>query len=211
MREQLTGIAVLLTVAALVLSSTGCGTTSNANVDVSRNQNQAISTESERFALLASSACSEDFDDRKDAIIEKVRDRINDNAKLKKQHDGNPGNHVPPKFEFHIDKAPDGQYFFATIEGEVAGDDGLKDLAGILNDFNKKGCLLKVYFVPMGKYEPSIDRYPPIGFGWTACEDPMVACPNGECKNPPCVDLDGNSNKNTNMNTNSRTNSNTNH
>jgi len=96
-------------------------------------------------------------------------------------------------FTIDISKAENGTYFIARIKGKVSGDDNLKELSNILNDFqNKQECLRMVYFLPESA---SMTSGPDSGFEWSSCEYPMHVCPNGEC----CSVIG--SNTNTNVNT----------
>ena len=81
-------------------------------------------------------------------------------------------------FTIEVKKATDGSYFIAYVRGQVSGDDNLKDLTDILNDFqDSKDCLRMVYFLP--NQTTTLDQGD--GFRWSSCEHPLVLCPNGEC------------------------------
>jgi len=105
-------------------------------------------------------------------------------------------------FTLEVEKAQgNAKYFIAKVTGKVSGDDNLKELGDILNDFqDKEECLRVVYFFADG----ALTSDPGDGFEWSACEHPMVVCPNGECCMPTAT------NTNTNMNSNTNTNANTN-
>ena len=94
-------------------------------------------------------------------------------------------------FTIDIQKAEDGRYFVAYVRGKVSGDDNLKKLSNILNDFqNDEECLRVVYFLreqsPSGAAAAAQD-----GFEWSSCQYPKVVCGSGEC-------CDAKSNTNTN-------------
>jgi hypothetical protein len=95
-------------------------------------------------------------------------------------------------FTLEVEKAQNGTYFIARIKGKVSGDDNLKELSNILNDFqSKKECLRMIYFLP----DPtSLSATGEPGFEWSSCEYPMHVCPNGEC----CSVIGANTNTNGN-------------
>lgn len=106
-------------------------------------------------------------------------------------------------FTIEIQKAPNKAYFEAYITGRVSGDDNLKALSNILNDFqDKASCLRVVHFLSDSTRPATFDS----GFEWSSCEYPMVVCPTGVC----CYPAAGNSNSNGNTNANSNANSNSN-
>jgi hypothetical protein len=95
-------------------------------------------------------------------------------------------------FTLEVEKAQNGTYFIARIKGKVSGDDNLKELSNILNDFqSKKECLRMIYFLP-DPTSSSATGEP--GFEWSSCEYPMHVCPNGEC----CSVIGANTNTNGN-------------
>ena len=94
-------------------------------------------------------------------------------------------------FTIDIQKGTDVMYFVAYIKGKISGDDNLKELSDILNDFQGKSeCMRMIYFLP-NQTSTTADSVP--GFEWSSCEYPMHVCPNGEC----CQDKDSNTNTNT--------------
>ena len=98
-------------------------------------------------------------------------------------------------FTLEVAKASNGTYFVARIKGKVSGDDNLKELSNILNDFqSKQECLRVIYFMP-DQSAPTITGDP--GFEWSSCEYPLHVCPNGSC----CETIDSNTNTNVNTNT----------
>lgn len=105
-------------------------------------------------------------------------------------------------FTVEVQKASGGTYFVAYIKGKISGDDNLKQLSNILNDFQgKEQCLRVIHFLPN-----QLTATDGGGFEWSSCEHPMVVCPNGEC----CIPATGNTNTNMNANVNANVNSNAN-
>jgi hypothetical protein len=87
-------------------------------------------------------------------------------------------------FTIEIQKVSNGEYYVAYVKGKVSGDDSLKELSNILNDFqNKEACLRVAYFYGEQSGPTTINLGDP-GFMWSSCEHPMVVCPNGECCYP---------------------------
>ena len=133
-------------------------------------------------------------------IKEEIKDKMGPSLKKLLKDPSNPDG----TFTIEIQKATGGTYFVARIKGKVSGDDNLKELSNILNDFqSKQECLRVIYFMPdqtaaAGDGEP--------GFEWNSCEYPLHVCPNGEC----CMPVDANTNTNTHTNTNTNTNGNSN-
>ena len=85
-------------------------------------------------------------------------------------------------------------YFEAYIKGEVRGDNNLKILSNIVNDYqdDESDCLRVVHFQELNATSAT------SGFKWSSCPYPKHVCTNGVC----CDDKDTNSNGNTNSNTN---------
>jgi hypothetical protein len=105
-------------------------------------------------------------------------------------------------FTVEVTKAQNGTYFIARVRGKVSGDDNLKELSNILNDFqDKQECLRVVYFLPDSTASSAAGD---PGFEWSSCEYPLHVCPNGEC----CMPIDANVNTNVNTTPNANTNSN---
>jgi len=185
----------------------------NANQQQARNQIEDQSQSDNQVVVKTDDSCDEtDLTEKPKKIKKNLADRIEHHSKLKDQHDPDPN--VPSRFKFDVRQSPDTSWYEAIVWGSVGGNDALKDLADILNDFNKKGCIMRVVFLPSAP--PHLgpkDRV--VGFEWTTCEDPKQPCPDGSC-GPPCAEksprINGNSNGNSNSgtNTNSNTNSNSN-
>src|SRR5687767_9873437 len=107
-------------------------------------------------------------------IKKEIEGKMSTSLKKLLKDQANPGG----TFTIEIQKASNGTYFVANVRGKVSGDDNLKELSDILNDFqDKQECLRVVYFLP-DQLSPA---GPGDGFEWSSCEHPMVVCPNGEC------------------------------
>ena len=131
-------------------------------------------------------------------IKKDIKDKMGTSLKKLLKDQDNPGG----TFTLDVQKASNGTYFIAYVRGTVSGDDNLKELSDILNDFqDRQECLRMVYFLP-AQTSPSADGGD--GFEWSSCEHPMVVCPNGEC----CIPTETNTNTNGNSNTNTNTNAN---
>lgn len=118
-------------------------------------------------------------------IKDEIKDKMGPSLKKLLKTTDNPNG----TFTIDISKAENGKYFIARVRGKVSGDDNLKELSNILNDFqSKQECLRVIYFMPNGAAAGPGD-----GFEWSSCEYPMVVCPNGEC----CMPIDANTNANT--------------
>ena len=138
-------------------------------------------------SILADDSCDEaDVNQRVIKVKQKITDKIKNDPNLKKQFEGDPTQNpaIPPRFKFEVRKSPTSNHVEAIFEGGVSGKDKLKDLSDILNDFKKKGCLLRVVFVQTGTLPLAPDAVA-SGFEWLACEWPMQACPDGQCL-PSC-------------------------
>ncbi len=131
-----------------------------------------------------------------DALRVKIEGELTDSLRRQLKNQNNPDG----TFTIEVQQAANGKYFEGYVRGEVSGDDNLKDLSNILNDFQEEGeCLRVVYLIP--------DRAPPgfRGFRWSSCEHPLVMCPGGECCEPIIggnTNTTGNSNANANANVN---------
>ena len=131
-------------------------------------------------------------------IKDAIKDKMGPSLKKLLKGPDNPGG----TFTIEVQKATNGTYFVARVKGKISGDDNLKELSNILNDFqSKQECLRVVYFIP-DSTGLSVEGDP--GFEWSSCEYPMHVCPNGTC----CETVE--SNTNTNVNTNSTPQANTN-
>jgi hypothetical protein len=81
------------------------------------------------------------------------------------------------RFTVDVQQATGKMYFEAYIKGEVGGDDNLKILSDILNNFqDENDCLRVAYFV-----ENLNAPNTPSGFKWSSCQYPLRVCSNGEC------------------------------
>lgn len=168
---------------------------SNQNQAIPANQNQANANISSKD--LKPCQYTEPPGTQASAIKKGIEDKMGPSLKKLLKDQANPNG----TFTVDVQKATTGSYFVAYIRGKVSGDDNLKELSDILNDFqNKEECLRVIYFLP----DQTTTTGPGDGFEWSACEYPMVVCPNGEC----CIPADTNTNMNTNVNTNRNANGN---
>ena len=141
------------------------------------------------------------------AIKKGIEDKMGPSLKKLLKDQDNPHG----TFTVEIQQAEKGTYFVAYVRGKVSGDDNLKELSNILNDFqDKQECLRLVYFLP-DDGRPVVDGT--SGFEWSSCEYPMHVCPNGECcdsksenTNTANTNSNGNSNANANANANATSN-----
>lgn len=167
---------------------------SSQNQTISQNQNQANGNRAARD--LGPCKYGSEPGPHAQEIKKEIEDKMGTSLKKLLKDPQNPEG----TFTVEVQKASNGTYFVAYVRGKVSGDDNLKELSNILNDFqDKEECLRVVYFqqITSGALDGP-------GFEWSSCEHPMVVCPNGECCHPTST------NTNTNMNTNSGGNSNAN-
>lgn len=131
------------------------------------------------------------------AIKDEIEGKMGPSLKKLLKDQNNPNG----TFTLEVQKAANGKYYVGYVKGKVSGDDNLKELSNILNDFQgKQDCLRVIFFQPT-QTSAAADGGP--GFEWSACEYPMVVCPGGEC----CMPVDPNANSNANTgNTNANTN-----
>ena len=121
-------------------------------------------------------------------IKDEIKGHMGSSLKKLLKGPDNPGG----TFSIEVTKAQNGTYYIARIKGKISGDDNLKELSNILNDFqNKQECLRVVYFLPDSA---GTSAAADSGFEWSSCEYPMQVCPNGEC----CTTISANSNGNVN-------------
>ena len=136
-------------------------------------------------------------------IKDEIEGKMDPELKRLLKDANNPGG----TFTIEVQKANNGSYFIAVVRGKVSGDDNLKDLTNILNDFqDSKDCLRMVYFLP--DQITTADEYD--GFRWSSCEHPMVVCPNGECCMPTGTNTNANVKPSATVNTNTNANTNAN-
>ena len=191
MKTLLIRIAIGIIALGALLYFLGCNppapnTNTSQNNNVSPNQNQANGNK----AATDLRPC--DYGSEPGSHAQHIKDAIKDKMgpslkKLLKTADNPSGT-----FTIDIQKAESGTYFVARIKGKVSGDDNLKELSNILNDFqSKQECLRVIYFLP-DQTSAAGDGEP--GFEWSSCEWPMHVCPNGEC----CTAVETNTNTNTN-------------
>ncbi len=147
---------------------------SSPSVNINQNQNVAANTNRTARAL---DACKVPPDPVAAAanILARLKGEINA-SDLADDLKPTP-NSVGGTFTIEVQQAKGKKYFEAYIKGEVRGDDNLKILSDILNNFqDENSCLRVVYFV-----EDLNAPNNPSGFRWSSCEYPKHVCPNGEC------------------------------
>ena len=140
------------------------------------NQNQNLAGNSNK-AVMALNACKAPSNSATHA--EDILERLKDEMKLT-----NLADNLKPDpasgdgtFIIEVQQAKGKKYFEAYVKGEVRGDDNLKILSDILNNYqNDNDCLRVVYFV-----EDLNAPNTPSGYKWSSCEYPKHVCPNGEC------------------------------
>ena len=137
-------------------------------------------------------------------IKKKIKEKMSDELKKELKDEANPSG----TFTLEIKKAEQAAYFEAYVTGNISGDDNLKELGDILNDFQDKEFCLRVVFLMPNPASPTAAGDP--GFRWNACEYPLKTCPNGECSEKCGMETNTNTNMNTNTNGNSNSNVNTN-
>ena len=175
----------------------------NSSQNVGSNQNQANGNTASKEDLRPCEYGSEPGSHAQH-IKDEIKNKMGPSLKRLLKTPDNPAG----TFTVEVQKAQNGTYFVARIKGKISGDDNLKELSNILNDFqSKQECLRVIYFLP-DSTTTSASGDP--GFEWSSCEYPMHVCPNGEC----CMPVDGNTNTNGNTtprpNTNGNSNGNTN-
>lgn len=180
------------------------GNNSSQNQNLSPNQNQG----NVHIASKDLKRCDSISDPpgHSHAIKDEIKGKMSSSLKKLLKDQDNPNG----TFTLDISKAPDpASYYIAKVTGKISGDDNLKELSDILNDFqDKEQCLRLVYFLPApGSPAALVDS----GFEWSACEYPLHVCPNGECCDTKNENTNtGNMNTNSNGNSNSNANSNSN-
>lgn len=202
MTNQSTRVAASMVALAMILSSLACTPgPQNANQNQNQNQNQNGTQANVATTILYNSACDEpDINVRKDEVKKNIDKEIKDDNQLEN------------KVKIDVRKVGE-TYLEVLIEGQADGKDEINDLSHILKSFMKKKCVLTVYFVAEGTL-PLASTARAAGFRWSACEAPMIPCPNGECAiacpaltpDPPRI---SNTNSKTNSNSTANVNSNT--
>jgi hypothetical protein len=81
------------------------------------------------------------------------------------------------RFTVDVQQAAGKMYFEAYIKGSVGGDNNLKILSDIVNNYQEDpdDCLRVVHFVNLNA--PNT----PSGSKWTSCQYPKYVCTNGAC------------------------------
>ena len=185
MKTKSFSVAVAMVAFATMLLGSACSPGANTG---SQNQNhsQNVNQTEQKSAALIESACNDpDFVEKAKKVKGRILEKMGND--LKKQYLGDPAQNLQPIFTYEVRKSPNGDYLEAYFQGEIRGDDGLKELSDIVNDFQEdskgKGCLRKVYFVPEGPLPLTRDDWDKF-FMWSACEHPLQACSDGLCDNP---------------------------
>jgi hypothetical protein len=163
---------------------------SNVGQNIGQNQNQANGNMSK--ADLRPCDYGSDPGSHGQHIKDEIKEHMGASLKKLLKDADNPNG----TFTLEVTKAQNGTYFVARIRGRVSGDDNLKELSNILNDFqDRQDCLRVVYFLPESTSSSEVGE---PGFEWSSCEYPLHVCPNGEC----CMPTESNTNANVNTNTN---------
>ncbi|PYS86395.1 MAG: hypothetical protein DMF62_15995 [Acidobacteria bacterium] len=199
MNKRLLGttvLAVCIVTGFLIMSCAPA--TQNTNQNQSQNQNLTPDRKGSDAAATDDlpsdpDICKmSDIGDRITNLRAKLKEKIKGNngkGKLKDQLEGIDlnGKHYPPSFTYEFYPYPETapKYVYLFIAGSVHGRQPFQDLAEFAEDFVQKGCTNQVFFVgrlPRSGEELSLRDLGP--FEWSGCEYPMLACADGECKNP---------------------------
>ena len=143
----------------------------------SGNQTQNVAANS-NTAVMALDACKVPSNSAAHAanILQRLKDEIRSSALANNLKPDDPASD-DGVFRVEVQQAKSKNYFEAYVKGEVRGDNNLKILSDILNNFqNENDCLRVVHFVQElnAPNEPS-------GFRWSSCEYPKQVCPTGVC------------------------------
>ena len=140
------------------------------------NQNQNVAANSNK-AVMALNACKvpSNSADHAANILKRITDEIKADDELANNLIPAPGS-TEGTFTIEVQQAKGKRYFETYVKGEVRGDDNLKILSDILNNYqNDDDCMRVVYFVELNAPNS------PGGGKWSSCEYPKHVCPNGEC------------------------------
>lgn len=164
----------------------------NAGQNVSPNSNHANGNQANGNTLTSLQPCDSNTNPgtHGQQMKHEMKDKMSPALKKLYKDADNPDG----TFTIEITQATGGTYYIGRIKGKISGDDNLKELSDILNDFqSKQECLRVIYFVPPDGASATAEGEP--GFEWSSCEYPMHVCPNGEC----CSTIEANTNSNTNQ------------
>jgi hypothetical protein len=192
MKALLVRIAAGLIALAALLYFLACtpptpNTNTSQNQNLSPNQNQKGGNSASKADMMKPCQYGSEPGSHAQHIKDEIKNRMGPSLKKLLKDPSNPSG----TFTVEVQKAESGTYFVARIKGKVSGDDNLKELSNILNDFqNREECLRVIFFLPA---TPGSAASPGDGFEWSSCEYPMVVCPTGEC----CMPVDANTNTNT--------------
>ena len=199
---------------ALLMFTISCGpAANNSNVTTT---NSANGDNANMSTSLADDPCAAglDPDAKITKLTTKLTEKFDDDATLKKQFRGEGGAAPNFKFSFLKGGAEFGTPIYLVIDGQVSGKGTMEKLVHRVDNFVAKGCIQTVSFAPMTA-APSPAPSPAAGssslsssrgFGWTACEYPLILCPPGECVGQ-CLVPTGNTNSNVPLKANTNTNS----
>ncbi|PYS99163.1 MAG: hypothetical protein DMF63_13940 [Acidobacteria bacterium] len=140
------------------------------------NQNQNVAGNSNK-TVMALNACKVPSNSAMHAanILNRLKGEIN-SGDLADNLKPDPAS-VNGTFTIEVQQAKGKNYFEAYVKGEVRGDDNLKILSDILNNYqNDTDCLRVAYFL-----EDLNAPNNPSGYKWSSCEYPLHVCPSGEC------------------------------
>jgi hypothetical protein len=198
MNAQLMRISAAIIALGALLYFLACapgGQNTDQSQNLAPNQNQANANKVALDPCVSVSDPGAKGKEIKDKIKGKMSDKLKRLLKDETNQDGT--------FTIEVKKAVTAMYFEAFVRGDVSGDDNLKELSNILNDFQDKSwCMRVVYFLPGANTTQPAALI--SGFKWSSCEYPLKTCPNGECRD------DCGAMENTNTPTNSNGNSNAN-
>ena len=109
-------------------------------------------------------------------LRDKLKDEITGNSELAGELNPDPTT-ARDRFTVDVQQAAGRMYFEAYIKGAVGGDNTLKILSDIVNNYqdDPDDCLRVVHFVNLNATNT------PSGFKWTSCQYPKYVCTNGAC------------------------------
>jgi predicted small lipoprotein YifL len=188
-----TTIHALFALAALIgLSACGPGGPNSnlvdRNANASNSANSLTNSATPEPTLAEPAACKVNpMADRATAVQNAILTDINADTELKTQF----GRHL---FNYMVTSGPGAnpQYLIIYFEGGIRAhktnyNKPFKDLIKLLDPYVSKTCGRQVVLVKTGTLppQPSIAFVGYDGFMWSACDDPDIPCPGGECK-PTC-------------------------
>jgi len=196
MRKQTITIFLLMVALTIMFLIMSCG---RADQNQNQNQNTSNSNQTTRDPCDAT-----DVDQLEASLREAINKEFKDVNDLKNHngtnHNANTERHKPYlKYELlkvtsvansNTNATPNPNPYpfsvYVFFEGRLSGQDVMVDVAKSVEKHVKKKCAFRVFFVKSGtlplteqqKSSPNtIDA-----FEWNACDYPMIACPDGECR-----------------------------